>query len=835
MQRRKFLQLAGATMVAPAWMSAETGSTRVDLRDSAIVLSEAASARESKAAQVLMEEAAKRCGITWPVGKARKSGANVNIYLATRQSLGKLAQRNLVSDSMLQGLEAEGFLIKSGQDASGQWIAVIGNDERGLLFGVGKLLRLIDFTRQSAILRGGALDIESNPEYQLRGHQLGYRPKTNAYDAWTVETWDQYIRDLAVFGTNAIELIPKRSDDLPDSPHFPLPPDQMMVEMSRIADSYGLDVWIWYPALDKDYSDPAIVEFALKEWGQVFAMLPRVDAVLVPGGDPGHTEPKYMLPLLEKQRKNLRQYHPKGQMWVSPQGFDASWMDEFLEIVRQEHTKQWLDGIVFGPQARLPIPELRKALPSNYPLRYYPDITHSVQCQYPVPDWDVAYAMTEGREVINPRPQGEANMLRRFCPGTVGFLTYSEGCNDDVNKFVWSSLGWDPKQSVADVVRDFAHYFVGPRDAEGFTQGLLSLETNWVGPLATNPGVEVTLQQFQDIERTCSPRVLGNWRFQQALYRAYFDAYVRRRLLNEMALVQQAKNVLSTALGVGWGAVPLGIGDGPSKQPPNGLDPEPLLAEAQSILDQIITKPVASQLRTRVMELGAALFQSIQMQLDVERYQGEAVERATNLDTLDAPVTDGMWMRRQIICIQKMTDPIEQMAAIREMLFRTDPGPGGFYDQLGNVASRHHLVLGPGSVEDPDFRRSPLLGFNYPDELGDAVPMAWKSWAESISDAPLTMRYTNLNPLTQYKLRVVYSGDSPEKKIGLVANDKIQIHPYMLRAWPPAPQEFAIPAGATANGEIKLVWTREPGLGGDGRGCQVAEVWLIPTTTTERT
>jgi hypothetical protein len=830
MQRRKFLQLAGATMVAPAWMSAEIASTRVDLRDSAVVLSEAASARESKAAQVLVEEAAKRCGITWPVGKTRKAGAHVTVYLATRQSLGKLAQRNLVSESMLQGLKADGFLLKSGQDASGHWIAVVGADDRGLLFGVGKLLRVVDFTRQSAVLRGASLHLESNPEYQLRGHQLGYRPKTNAYDAWTVETWDQYIRDLAIFGTNAIELIPKRSDDLPDSPHFPLPPDQMMVEMSRIANSYGLDVWIWYPALDEDYSNQATVESALKEWGQVFAMLPRVDAVLVPGGDPGDTDPKYMLPLLEKQKKNLRQYHPKGQMWVSPQGFNAAWMDEFFEIVRQEHTKQWLDGIVFGPQARLPIPELRKALPPNYALRYYPDITHSVQCQYPVPDWDVAYAMTEGREVINPRPQGEANMLRRFCPGTVGFLTYSEGCNDDANKFVWSALGWDSKQSVADVVRDFAHYFIGPHSSEGFAQGLLSLETNWVGPLATNSGVEVTLQQFQDIERTCSPQVLGNWRFQQALYRAYFDAYVRRRLLNEMALVQQAKDVLSTALGVGWGAIPLGIGDPPSKHSPNGLDPEPLLAQAESILDQIITRPVACELRTRVMELSAALFQSIQMQLDVERYQGEAVERATNLDTLDAPVTDAMWMRRQIICIRKTTDPIAQITAIRGMLFRTDPGPGGFYDQLGNVANRPHLMLGPGSAEDPDFRKSPLLGFNYPDESGDTVPMAWKSWAESISDAPLTMHYSNLNPRTQYKLRVVYSGDAPKKKIGLVANGKIQIHPHMLRAWPPAPQEFPIPAEATANGELRLVWTREPGLGGNGRGCQVAEVWLIPTT-----
>ena len=66
--------------------------------------------------------------------------------------------------------------------------------------------------------------IATAPKYPLRGHQLGYRPKTNSYDGWDVAQWEQYIRDLAVFGTNAIELIPPRSDDAADSPHFPLPP-----------------------------------------------------------------------------------------------------------------------------------------------------------------------------------------------------------------------------------------------------------------------------------------------------------------------------------------------------------------------------------------------------------------------------------------------------------------------------------------------------------------------------------------------------------------------------------------------------------------------------------
>ena len=84
----------------------------------------------------------------------------------------------------------------------------------------------------------GGLNVSTAPHYPLRGHQLGYRPKTNSYDGWTAAIWEQYFRDLAVFGANAIELIPPRSDDDADSPHFPLPPMQMMTVMSRLADDY---------------------------------------------------------------------------------------------------------------------------------------------------------------------------------------------------------------------------------------------------------------------------------------------------------------------------------------------------------------------------------------------------------------------------------------------------------------------------------------------------------------------------------------------------------------------------------------------------------------------
>jgi hypothetical protein len=646
------------------------------------------------------------------------------------------------------------------------------------------------------------LNLTSAPRYPLRGHQLGYRPKTNSYDAWDLPQWERYIRDLAVFGTNAIELIPPRSDDDADSPHFPLPPLEMMAGMSGLCADYGLDVWIWYPAMDADYADPKTVEHALQEWGEVFRKLPRVDAVFVPGGDPGHTRPKFLMALLEKQAANLRRYHPTAQMWVSPQSFSREWLDEFIALMKAEPA--WLGGVVFGPQVRVSLPELRKAIPAKYPIRDYPDITHSLRCQYPVPDWDVAYALTEGREVINPRPRDEATIFHAFADQTIGFITYSEGCNDDVNKIIWSALGWDPGSDLLDVLRDYSRYLAGmpDRDADGFAHGLLALEQNWRGPLLTNSSVETTLQQFRTLERRAAPRVLANWRFQQALYRAYFDAYVRSRLIFETDLQEQAMARLRQAGSIGS---------------------IPAMAQAEAILDRAVTQPVAADIRARVFELGEALFQSIRMQLSVPRYKAIAVGRGANLDTIDQVLNDRLWLRRRFQAARALDAEPARLREIEAIVEWTNPGPGGFYDDLGNPLRRLHLVPGSSYAADPASFHGPMTAF-------DQEPSWRRSWcrhAGTIFGEPLKARYTGLDRTASYKVKVIYTGDMFQVKIRLAANDSIEVHPFLTKPRDMTPVEFDIPREATRNGTLTLTWTAEPGRGGNGRGCQVAEVWLI--------
>jgi hypothetical protein len=696
---------------------------------------------------------------------------------------------------------ADGYRVKAGANG----VAIVGNDARGTLFGAGYLLRHLRMERQVLEVED-ALQVSTAPRYPLRGHQLGYRPKVNTYDGWTPAQFEQYIRDLAVFGTNAIELIPPRSDDAADSPHFPLPKIEMMVEISRICNEYGLDVWIWYPAMDRDYSNPATVEFALNEWADVFRRLPRIDAVFVPGGDPGDAEPKLLMPLLEKQTQSLHKFHPKAQMWVSPQGFSTPWLNQWLEIMQQQPA--WLSGVVYGPQVRIPLPELRAKLPAKYPIRWYPDITHSRHSQYPVPDWDLAFATTQGREVINPRPTQEAQIFHAYEKYANGFLTYSEGVNDDVNKFVWSGLGWNPDTPVVDILREFGRYFIGERLADGFAQGLLALERNWVGPLAGNAGADTTLEQFQAMERGAPPQVTGNWRFQQALYRAYYDYYLRARLIYESQLESEAMDHLRETPRMGS-----------------------LIAmdEAEETLKRALTHPVAQWARARTFEMAEALFQSIRMQLSVPRYRAIGAERGANLDMIDLPLNNRGWLVTRFAEIRKSADERERSRAIDEIVNWTNPGPGGFYDDLGNLTRQPHLVRGPGFGKDPAYFESSLVGFAIRNLGGTLLnqPRSWWDDAESLYDAPLEMAYTDLDRSAQYKIRVVYAGDSTRPKIRLTAGDAIEIHPLLARPVPFKPLEFDVPREATATGELHLKWYREAGLGDAGRGLQVAEVWLM--------
>jgi hypothetical protein len=861
---RNLILLAGSLVLsgaASAW-AADAAPAKLDLSAASLVLAPGMTGPEKKAAEMLVDEVGKRSQVRWPQASQGPASGPV-VYLGQRAALlGAFPDLAAKLGTGADDGKAEGYHIVTLAPGT---VIVAGNDARGVLFGAGRLLRLMDYTGEVApdhlgtVTVAPGINLSTAPAYALRGHQLGYRPKTNAYDGWSPAMWEQYIRDLVIFGTNAIEGIPPRSDDAADSPHFTLPPQQGLMEQSRLAKEYGIDFWIWYPAMDRDYGDPATVESALKEWEGVLKQLPKLDDVFVPGGDPGHTTPKNLFPFLEKVAAMLNRIHPGAKLWMSPQGFDADWMNDFFDILKTEPT--WLEGIVFGPQQRMSLDDLRARVPKRYKMRFYPDITHSIECQYPVPDWDYAYQVTENREVTNPRPTDEAAIFHRLQPlAGYGFLTYSEGCNDDINKFIWSGLGWDPNESTIDILRDYSHYFIGGGAlGEGFAQGIMGLERDWRGPLLTNDGVYTTLAQFQDLEKMASPAVLENWRFQAADYRAYYDATDRARLIAETAQEGRAMDQLRRARIIGS---------------------EAAMAAAERELAPPAVMPAAAW-RARCFELAEALFQSIHAQLSVDRYRAIAIGRGANLDLIDTPLNNAQWLREQFAEIGQDNNEQDRLRKLDAILDWTDPGPGGFYDNLGDMNNHPHLVMGRPYDDDPAFLKGPFIGVgggpqsenqlarpprggrgpqgpraggqaNAPAAGAPAPgagappaaapgrggpfggfpgPFAVKRissarFAQTLHEQPLEMEYKGLDKQAHYKLRIVYAVSSARTPIKLVANGTYEVHPAGGNKIQAEPLEFDLPQSVTAGGELRLTWTGPAGLGGDGRGVQVSEVWL---------
>lgn len=145
---------------------------------------------------------------------------------------------------------------------------------------------------------------------------------------------------------------------------------------------------------------------------------------------------------------------------------------------------------------------------------------------------------------------------------------------------------------------------------------------------------------------------------------------------------------------------------------------------------------------------------------------------------------------------------------------------------MGNLGNQPHLVENQNYSEDPAFLSSSFIGFTIY-ERTKHWRISWARYMQTLYDQPLKMKYSNLDPNAHYEVKVTYTGNDFDPKIRLLANGELEIHGYMKKPLPIEPVKFDVPRKATSNGELTLEWNIEPGIGGTGRGCQVAEVWLM--------
>jgi hypothetical protein len=772
----------------------QAAEQQLDLTQAVVVVSAGERGQaETMAATILVEEVAKRTNITLKVQTSWPGNRQPVIAIATRSS--QTSWHNRIpptEDHSSPQAQPEGFLIHvaAGNVNQSPAVFIVGADSRGAMYGVGQVLRTLQ-CKAGQIAIDSSFRIATAPEYPARGHEMGYRARANTYDAWSPEQYDQYIREQIMFGMNCVQGIPfedSRSNDL-----MKITRNEMNRTIGEICVRYDVDYWVWTP-VDFSLTDNARRQEELRRHEEFYRSTPRLDAVFVPGGDPGSNPPELVLLFMEDLARLLTKHHPKAKVWMSLQDFNEPKIRTVMDYI-SGNQPDWLGGIVADTSA-LSLGETRLRLPERYPVRWYPDITHTVECQYPVNWWDPAYAVTLGREPTNPRPDSYATIIRRFAPHTDGFVTYSDGINDDVNKAIWSMLGWNSQQDVRDLLIQYSRLHFGDAVAEPIADGLLGLENNWRGSLVLNTGVDGILALWQNLE-TGHPQLLGNWRFQQHLMRACYDAYTRHRLIYENRLEREALQLL---------------------KPTSSSTPDTSMLTAEEVLSRAINEPCRPRLRTRIDELSDTLFKSIGYQTSVERYSASGAERGCVMDFVDRPLNDRWWLKNEFTRIRKLDSEQEKLDQLEIIRKWKAPGLGSFYDDIGHVGQSPHVIRGETNNTDPECRRHANPGHSW---ISDGKSKRRLAWLHAMQ-WPVAVDYDGLDPNAGYIVRLTGQGESPLRGNGIrlpATKQASKVGEF---------QEFAVPAALIADGRLSLTWDEvEESHLHWSQHSHVAEVWLL--------
>jgi hypothetical protein len=723
---------------------------------------------------MIREETAKRTHIQLPLPEKRTASPVIVLALSSDRTLEGMA---VPVPEQLPG-HPEGYAVVLAGTAGKPVLWLIGNDRRGVLFAAGHFLRTAVLEKRKITLNPSCETV-TWPEYPLRGHQLGYRHTANSYDAWTPAQYEQYIRELAVFGTNSIETTPF---DRSVSPHIRMQSIDMERHISDVCRRYGLEYWVWTPA-ETDLSDPGNFAAEVEKQVAFYRSVPRLDGVFFPGGDPGENHPKYVMTFLKEIAAALQTCHPEAGIWISLQGFSDEQTDYFYRYLETEQPA-WLRGVVSGPSSP-PLSETRYRLPGQYLHRHYPDITHTVRCQYPVPQWDQAFALTLGREACNPEPFRYGEIHNTWAPFTDGFITYSDGCHDDLNKIVWSRRGWHTEEPVPSIVDEYVRFFFGTKPRSHVTQAILGLERNWQGPVETNGGIEMTFAFWQQLEAEY-PGLRDNWRWQLLLLRACYDTYTARRKLYERQLERDALRLLADASATGV---------------------EHAMQRALAKVNEADVRRIAPELRDKIVRYCDDLFQSIGLQTSVEKYQARGPERGCILDFLDYPLNNRWWLSDEFEKIRQLSTEEEKLARLEMIRTWEHPGKGSYYDNISDISCSPHVL----TVVD------------------DACDVAWWDGGKSrrrlstqlFQQAP-ELLYEHLDPEGRYLIRIAGYGDA------LLRVDGERISPVAYPKELETFKEFVIDRRHVRDGRIKVTFDlpEESHLNWRQQS-KICDIWLL--------
>ena len=149
-----------------------------------------------------------------------------------------------------------------------------------------------------------------------------------------------------------------------------------------------------------------------------------------------------------------------------------------------------------------------------------------------------------------------------------------------------------------------------------------------------------------------------------------------------------------------------------------------------------------------------------------------------------------------------------------------NPGPGSFYDEVGNIAKSPHVVRGEGVNTDPMMERNPNPGFWFWDGGNSRRRLSWQTSA----DWPIGLKYHHLDPAAAYRIRLTGYGQAK-----LRANGQLLTSTRGARHEIGEFEEFSVPRELLKEGLLTLTFDKLPEEAQLNwrQQSRVSEVWLL--------
>jgi hypothetical protein len=404
----------------------------------------------------------------------------------------------------------DGYIIANGKNGS---IQIIGNNERGVLYGVGKFLRTSDYNKDG--FTDGGWRGTSVPEKSIRGMYLATH-FYNFYQTAPVEEVERYIEDMSLWGINTVlvwyDMHHFEGFNDPEAIVF----RKRLCQFMQTARNLDVDVGFvvsgnegyanspinlravpgasrggQYPT-DVCPNKPGGLEYIMRTKDEFFDWCRDIKPSYIciwpydqggcgsadchPWGSNGFI--KCARAISATARKKI----PGVKIIISTWYFDSTEWKGLAGQLTVNH--RWAD-MVLAEKVNDGYRGIYGGAPGNLPMVGFPEIS-----MYNTFPWGGF-----GATPLPNRVRGQWQKVQDMLNG--GFL-YSEGIFDDITKAVYSQLYWNTGTSTEQTLKEYISYEYFPDAVDNILKVIKILEQNhhmrwWPHELE---GVKLTLDWF---------------------------------------------------------------------------------------------------------------------------------------------------------------------------------------------------------------------------------------------------------------------------------------------------------------------------------------------------